>query len=121
MLENLGTLDLEFPSPPPARFYDSMGTAADRGLIETTAAAGSGNQLLTLVMMADEEDMVDYAHSWGDGDDGFGGMNAQLVINEVPPENPDFFLEVNAATRATSIVSPALLTSFDFDGYVIQR
>lgn len=120
-LENLGTLDVSgFADPAPARFYDSMGTAADRSLIETTAASGGGNQLLTLVMIGNESDGVEYAHSWGDGPDGLGGMNAELVINEVPPENADFVLEVNTASGATKIINPAILTPFDFDGYVIQ-
>ncbi|MGI9455964.1 MAG: PEP-CTERM sorting domain-containing protein [Aeoliella sp.] len=126
-LVGLGAYDFA-GDPSTDGFLDSTGTAAEQTLIESIAdAAGGGNQLLTLVMIADEADGVEYAHSWGDGPDGLNGMNAQLVINEPfpePPEEVELTLQINATSGAMSIVNPGMDaaedTMFDLDGYVIH-
>ncbi|MBN1853025.1 MAG: PEP-CTERM sorting domain-containing protein [Pirellulales bacterium] len=118
--ESLGTYDLAAPTPTDVFFYSSS-SAADIALIETAASAG--NQFLTLVMIADELDGVDYAHSWGDGPDGWGGENAQLVINEaLPDQSPQFHicLGVDETTGEVAILNTATSTSWNLDGYVIQ-
>ena len=67
-LTGIGSYDLAEPTPTD-RFFYSEATAPDRDLVE--ARASSGDQLLTLVLIADELDGIEYAHSWGDGQ--FGG------------------------------------------------
>jgi hypothetical protein len=119
-LEGLGSLDL--PAPVAVeQFHGGAASAADRSLIATVAnAATGGNQLLTLVMVADELDGVEYAHSWGDGPDGYGGMNAQLVINEIPIENPDLRLRVDQFSGAMALVSYNTYLDVEIDGYTIE-
>ena len=122
-LEGLGTYNLP-EQESPENFQNSIGSDADEALIESIASSAAGNKTLTLILIADEVDMVDYAHSWGDGPDGFGGMNARLVINEPFPEDPDLALEVNSVTGAISIkntgIDTRVDTMFDIDGYLIQ-
>jgi hypothetical protein len=120
-LGGLGVFNLPSQVAPDAYSNSAAATAADRTVIAN--AASSGNQRLTLVMIANESDGVQYAHSWGDGPDGFGGMNPQLLINEVT-EQVTLTLRINSITGQMSIVNPGLdptvNTMFDIDGYVIH-
>ncbi|MEX2170238.1 MAG: PEP-CTERM sorting domain-containing protein [Pirellulales bacterium] len=124
-LAGLGSFNLPAQAAPDAFSNSANATAADLALLANVAsAAGGGNQRLTLVLIADEADAVEYAHSWGDGPDGFAGMNPQLLINEAPPEQVELTLQINSATGAMWIanpgVDPAEDTVFDIDGYVIH-
>lgn len=77
-LSGLGRVDFAPAGPEDLGvFVESSADDADLGVIE---AAVTGNGRLTLVLIADE-DGTDYAKSWGDGPDGFGGMKAELVVN----------------------------------------
>ena len=86
VLNDLGRIDFA-PAGTEAlgQFIESSANASDLALIE--GAANSANGLLTLILIADESG-EDYAKSWGDGPDGLGGMNAELVVNRSTVEVP---------------------------------
>ena len=85
-LNSLGKVDFAPASAEDlGRFVESSADAVDLAAIE--AAVNADNGRLTLVLIADE-DGTDYAKSWGDGPDGFGGMNAELVVNRPSVEVP---------------------------------
>lgn len=124
-LGGLGLFDLPAQAAPDAFSNSANATPADLALLASVASgAGGGNKRLTLVLVADETDAVEYAHSWGDGPDGFGGMNAQLLINEAPPEQVELTLQIKASTGEMWITNPGVDptedTVFDIDGYVIH-
>lgn len=122
-LDGLGLYDLP-GQPSPDAYQNSVGSETDELLIESIANNVGGNQLLTIVLIANEADGIDYAHSWGDGPDGFGGENARLIINDPFPEDVELALQINAASGAMSIVNPGVDTRedtmFEIDGYLIR-
>jgi hypothetical protein len=121
--EGLGSYNLTSPTEID-RFFDSSATPADLNLLEQVASGSfAANKKLTLVMIAAEEDPgVEYGHTWGDGS--LGGMAAQLLINENPPEVVELSLEINRATGDMWIKNPGVDTrvdtQFDVDGFTIE-
>ncbi|MEX0642554.1 MAG: PEP-CTERM sorting domain-containing protein [Pirellulales bacterium] len=117
-LAGLGAYDLPAQTAPGAYSTSAAATLADRAVI--SSASSSGNQRLTLVLIADESTATEYAHTWGDGEFGTS-MSPQLVINE---ELVQLTLRINSATGAISIVNPGVDPTvnsvFDIDGYVIH-
>ena len=117
-LGGLGAFNLPGPTPIDQYFF-SVATASDRTAVEVVAN-GAGNKKLTMILIADEADAVEYAHSWGDGPDGYGGFDAQLYINEPPPEVVTLELRVNPSSGAISIFNPGVTTTVNLDGYVLE-
>ena len=82
-LNSLGRVDFAPAGPGDlGQFVESSADADDLAIIQAAANGASG--LLSLVLIADE-DGTDYAKSWGDGPDGLGGMDAELVVTVGPP------------------------------------
>lgn len=117
-LGGLGSLNLAAPTPVEQYFY-SIATPSDLSAV-AAIANGGGNKKLTMILIADELDAVEYAHSWGDGPDGYAGFDPQLYINEAPPEVLTLELRVNTSSGAVSIYNPGVITTLDLDGYVLQ-
>jgi len=88
-----------------------FGSAADVSALESIRQAGGK---VTVVFKA-----TSGGRDWTANDTLSGFQPARLYLNELPPDVPALLLNVNRFTGATSIKSPARVSTFNIDGYSI--